>query len=132
MSIESRERLRTFVSGNTNQSAYVGFRKKVIDSLDRSETPSADLVRLKHEQNKLIVTKPFHRLGFTCYVTKPLTFHGTFRIQAFSGDSATITDKYIYNTIYYNIDKSSNLITATVNAFAQPWTISDLQKRDGA
>jgi hypothetical protein len=136
MSVVARDNVINSINSGVIPHAYVGFRKKVIDSLERNETPTKSLVQLKHEQNKNVVTKPFHNLNFDCYVTKPLTFHGTFVIQTFVSptefNNPDITSKYIYESINYTIDKSQNLITANVSAVAQPWTISDLQIKNGS
>jgi hypothetical protein len=107
---------------------YVGFRKKVIDSLDKNELPTKDLVALKHQQNEFITSNPIHSLSFNCYVTRPLTFHGCFTITAIDGNDVTdVTSKYIYQSVNYTIDKSQNLITAQVQGYAHPWSIRDLQ-----
>jgi hypothetical protein len=107
---------------------YVGFRKKVIDSLDKNELPTDTLVALKHQQNEFITSRPIHNLSFGCYVTRPLTFHGCFTITAMDGNDVTdVTSKYIYQSVNYNIDKSQNLITAQVTGYAHPWSIRDLQ-----
>jgi hypothetical protein len=107
---------------------YVGFRKKVIDSLDKNELPTDTLVALKHQQNEFITSRPIHNLSFGCYVTRPLTFHGCFTITAMHGNDVTdVTSKYIYQSVNYNIDKSQNLITAQVTGYAHPWSIRDLQ-----
>lgn len=107
--------------------SYVGFRKKVIDSLERNELPTSELVKLKHKQNEFITTIPIHDIQFNCYVTKPLKFHGVFRINAIAGSDNTVTSKYIYQSVNYTIDKSQNLITASVTGFSHPWTVKDLQ-----
>lgn len=110
---------------------YVGFRKKVLDYLDQFELPSKELLALKHSQNEATAKKPFHTIAFNCYVTKPLKFHGTFIINAFLNGEVTETDKYIYTSLGYTLDKSNNLITVSVNGQAQPWTIKELQVREG-
>lgn len=123
---------------NTNSTVgvpqgYIGFRKKVMDALDKNEIFSKEVLTFKHEQNKKVVRIPFHEISFSCYVTKPLIFHGTFVIEPFreAGQSDyKPTDKYIYESIAYNINKSSNLITATIKGIRQPWTIRELEMKN--
>ena len=114
---------------------YVGFRKYIKDSYEQNELPSDQLVKFKHDQNIQIIRTPFHSLSFSCYVTKPLKAHGTFVVKVFVDNSAinpvyNITDKYIYKSIDYAYNKSTNLITANITGFAQPWTIKELAARN--
>ena len=114
---------------------YVGFRKYIKDSYEQNELPSDQLVKFKHEQNVKIIRTPFHSLSFSCYVTKPLKAHGVFVVKVFVDNSTVnpvynITDKYIYKSIDYRYNKSTNTITAQVQGFAQPWTIMELAKRN--
>ena len=114
---------------------YVGFRKYIKDSYEQNELPSDQLVKFKHDQNVKIIRTPFHSLSFSCYVTKPLKAHGTFVVKVFVDNSAinpvyNITDKYIYKSIDYSYNKSTNLITANITGFAQPWTIAELARKN--
>ena len=111
---------------------YVGFRKKILDYLDQNELPSQELLALKHSQNEKIAERPFHGINFDCYVTKPLKFHGTFVINAFVNGEINVTDQYIYQNINYSLDKSNNLIVASVQGQAQPWTIKELELRQNS
>lgn len=133
MSTQSRDSVVNSILTGIVPKSYVGFRKKVIDSLEKNEFPTSELVELKHAQNEKITTIPIHDLSFNCYVTKPLKFHGLFRINALA-DAAnlndptlSITSKYIYQSVNYTINKSQNLITAQVNGFSHPWLIQDLK-----
>ena len=114
---------------------YIGFRKFIKDSYEQNELPSDQLVRFKHNQNVKIIRTPFHSISFSCYVTKPLKSYGTFVVKVFVDNSAinpvyNITDKYIYKSIDYSYNKNSNTITASVQGFAQPWTIKELAVRN--
>lgn len=114
---------------------YIGFRKYIKDSYEQNELPSDQLVRFKHNQNVKIIRTPFHSISFSCYVTKPLKSYGTFVVKVFVDNSAinpvyNITDKYIYKSIDYSYNKNSNTITASVQGFAQPWTIKELAVRN--
>lgn len=107
---------------------YVGFRKFVIDNFQAFILPDRTAVNFKHEINKLVVRNPLHSIAFTCYVTKPLNFHGTFVVSAFIVDTVSTTDKYIYKTLQYRYDKENNVITADVRGFNQPFTIKELEQ----
>lgn len=122
------------VSVESAPKGYVGFRKTVQDNMEAGEIFSRDLLEFKHEQNVNICKFPYHTLSFDCYVTQPLKNHGTFVIQHFIAnknvDELVSTDKYVYQSLNYNIDKGSNLITANVSGVRQPWTIKELEQRN--
>ena len=120
---------RSLETGNIPE-GYVGFRKYVIDALNSNELPSRQLVLQKHAINELIVRKPYHSISFNCYVTKPLTAHGVFVLEAFIDGTVDITDQYMYQSVSYTFDKTSNLITAAVNGISQPWTIKELDMKN--
>lgn len=114
---------------------YIGFRKQVKDYYDRTEFPSSSIMRFKHQQNTQVVSKPFHSIGFDCYVTQPLKFWGTFYINYFDGSDpqnniveSPVTETYVYSRLTYVINKSSNLITASVQGIRIPWTIRGLEE----
>ena len=133
MSVQSRDNVVKAITNGVVPKSYVGFRKKVIDSLEKNEYPTSELVELKHAQNEKITSIPIHDLGFSCYVTRPLKIHGLFRINALADSTnlndptLSITSKYIYQSVNYTISKSQNLITAQVNGFSHPWLIQDLK-----
>ena len=83
--------------------------------------------QITDELEKVIAT-PQSEVSFSCYVTKPLKFHGTFVIQVFVVDPKTVdyTDKYIYERINYVFDKSQNVITANVTGINIPFLINDI------
>lgn len=113
---------------------YVGFKKTVQDNMESGEIFSRDLLKFKHDQNVNICKYPYHSLSFDCYVTRPLQDYGTFIIKHFleeqNNDNMVSTDKYIYESVSYTIDKNSNLITARVGGVRQPWTIKELEIRN--
>ena len=127
--------INSLINTTSVPAGYVGFRKFIKDSYEQNELPSDQLVKFKHDQNVKIIRTPFHSLSFSCYVTKPLKAHGTFVVKVFVDNSAinpvyNITDKYIYKSIDYSYNKSTNLITANITGFAQPWTIKELAVRN--
>lgn len=127
--------LNSLINTAAVPSGYIGFRKIIKDSYEQNELPSDQLVRFKHNQNVKIIRTPFHSINFSCYVTKPLKSYGTFVVKVFVDNSAinpvyNITDKYIYKSIDYTYNKSNNTITASVQGFAQPWTIKELAVRN--
>jgi hypothetical protein len=136
LSLAAKNNIVNSLINTTSVSAgYVGFRKFIKDSYEQNELPSDQLVKFKHDQNVKIIRTPFHSLQFSCYVTKPLKAHGTFVVKVFVDNSAinpvyNITDKYIYKSIDYNYIKSTNLITASITGFAQPWTIAELARKN--
>ena len=124
--------IKSLTSTTNVPTQYVGFRKQIKDIYDRQEFPSKSLTDFKHAQNKEIASKPFHTVSFDCYVTQPLKFWGTFYIKAFDNNDLVDvleTDLYIYSSLTYTIDKSSNLITANVSGIRLPWTISGLEEQ---
>ena len=60
-------------------------------------------------------------------VTKPLKFHGTFTIGVFMGSSYDYTDRYLYESVSYSLDKKNNVITADVEGINIPFLIKDIQ-----
>lgn len=121
--------INSLESGNIPE-GYVGFRKYVVDSYSANELPSKSLVNKKHSINELMVRRPTHTISFDCYVTKPLSAHGVFVIQAFLNGTVDITDQYMYESIYYTFDKKNNLITAQISGISQPWTIKELEMKN--
>ena len=79
-----------------------------------------------HDIYVKLAQTPIHSIDFTCYVTKPLTFHGTFKINIL--DSGKVTDQYIYKSINYTFNKQENIITATVSGVNTPMLLGELQK----
>ena len=109
-----------FAPENTSQSPYVGFKKYLMWSMQRNEIPDQTVLKRITDSVELVSKTPISEISFTCYVERPLTFHGKFRINVFYGDSKDITDQYVYQSINYNYNKSNNLITATVQGTNMP------------
>jgi hypothetical protein len=77
------------------------------------------LTQITNHFNQIRQT-PVSSIGFQCYVSKPLNFHGKFYINVLSGTSNAQTDKYIYSSIDYNYNKLENYITADIKGFNLP------------
>jgi hypothetical protein len=102
------------------QVPFVGFKKWWIESLLRNTIPDDTvLTQITNNFNQIRQT-PVSSIRFSCYVSKPLSFHGKFYIKVLSGNSDAQTDKYIYKTIQYQYDKNNNYITASVTGFNIP------------
>lgn len=133
-SIGNVDAIQNSLSNTVVPKGYVGFRKKTMDLINRQQIFDEDGLNLKHAQNVQIVKNPFHTINFGCYITKPLKFHGTFIIKVFSDpknvNQYEVTDKYIYQSLSYTIDKNQNLITAQVSGMRQPWTIRELKEEN--
>ena len=108
------------------RSGYVGFRKYLISSLKSNIIPDYVVLQKFHDIYVKLAQTPIHSIDFTCYVTKPLTFHGTFKINIL--DSGKVTDQYIYKSINYTFNKQENIITATVSGVNTPMLLGELQK----
>ncbi len=106
---------------------YIGFRKYVIASLQRNSIPDQKSLENITDQIEKIISTPVSKISFNCYVTRPLRFHGTFRINVFLGKTADYTDQYVYDSISYRLDKNNNVITADVEGINIPFLIKDIQ-----
>jgi len=114
---------------NPYSKPYIGFRKYVVSSLQRNTIPDQRTLENITDQIEKVISTPVSKISFNCYVTKPLKFHGTFVIQVFQGSNnpADYTDKYIYDSISYRLDKKNNVITADVEGINIPFLIKDIQ-----
>ena len=102
------------------QVPFVGFKKWWIESMMRNTIPDETvLTQITNHFNQIRQT-PVSSIGFQCYVSKPLNFHGKFYINVLSGTSNAQTDKYIYSSIDYNYNKLENYITADIKGFNLP------------
>ena len=108
------------------RSPYVGFKKYLISSFQRNQIPDQTVLRNITNQYQKIIRTPISRLSFDCYVTKPLSFHGKFKINVFLGSIQNSTDEYIYERIGYSYNKQQNFITASVEGINIPILIKDL------
>jgi hypothetical protein len=106
---------------------YIGFRKYIVSSLQRNSIPDQKTLENITDQIEKIISTPVSKISFNCYVTKPLKFHGTFVIGVFQGQKYDYTDKYIYDSISYRLDKKNNVITADVEGINIPFLIKDIK-----
>jgi hypothetical protein len=103
-----------------SQAPYVGFKKYLIWSMQRNEIPDQQVLKRITDSIELVSRTPISTISFTCYVAKPLSFHGKFKINVFQGQTVNATDQYVYTSLDYNYNKSDNLITATVQGTNMP------------
>jgi len=106
---------------------YIGFRKYVVSSLQRNSIPDQKTLENITDQVEKVISTPVSKIRFNCYVTKPLKFHGTFTIGVFMGSSYDYTDRYLYESVSYSLDKKNNVITADVEGINIPFLIKDIQ-----
>jgi hypothetical protein len=103
-----------------SQAPYVGFKKYLVWSMQRNEIPDQQVLKRITDSIELVSKTPISSISFRCYVAKPLSFHGKFRINVFQGQTVNATDQYVYQSVDYNYDKANNLITATVQGTNMP------------
>jgi len=108
------------IIGLPTQVPYVGFKKWWIESMMRNTIPDDFVLTQILNNFDQIRQTPVSSINFSCYVSKPLSFHGKFYINVLSGTSTAQTDKYIYSSIQYSYDKVNNFITADVSGFNIP------------
>jgi hypothetical protein len=121
--IEAQLRLLKYLAKapfDATQAPYVGFKKYLIWATQRNEIPDQQVLKRITDSVELVSKTPISAISFTCYVTKPLTFHGKFMINVFQGQNANFTDQYVYQSIDYSYDKNNNLITANVRGTNMP------------
>ena len=129
ISIADKVKLLKYLSQapkNSAQAPYVGFKKYLTSSFQKNQIPDQTVLRNITNQYQKIIRTPISRLSFDCYVTKPLSFHGKFRINVFLGSIQNSTDEYIYERIGYSYNKQQNFITASVEGINIPILIKDL------
>ena len=105
---------------DATQAPYVGFKKYLMWATQRNEIPDQQVLKRITDSVELVSKTPISAITFTCYVTKPLTFHGKFMIKVFQGQDSNFTDQYVYQSIDYTYDKNNNLITANVRGTNMP------------
>lgn len=119
---------KDFISNdNPFSKPYIGFRKYVVSSLQRNSIPDQRTLENITDQIEKVISTPVSKISFNCYVTRPLKFHGTFSIGVFLGTTYDYTDKYVYDSISYRMDKKNNVITADVEGINIPFLIKDIQ-----
>ena len=105
---------------NSSQAPYIGFKKYLIWSMQRNEIPDQQVLKRVTDSVEVVSKTPISSISFTCYVTKPLSFHGKFMINVFQGSTVNATDQYVYQSIDYRYDKINNLITASIRGTNMP------------
>jgi hypothetical protein len=110
---------------NPAQSPYVGFKKYQINSFQRNQIPDQTVLTNITNQLQKVARTPISRIEFDCYVTKPLSFHGKFIINVFSGNPVNSTDQYIYESLSYQYNKGENYISASVQGINIPILLKD-------
>lgn len=105
---------------DATQAPYIGFKKYLIWATQRNEIPDQQVLKRITDSVELVSKTPISAISFSCYVTKPLTFHGKFMINVFQGKTSNYTDQYVYQSIDYNYNKNDNLITASVRGTNMP------------
>ena len=108
---------------DTSQAPYIGFKKYLIWATQRNEIPDQTILKRVTDSIEVVSKTPLSSVSFTCYVSKPLTYHGKFKINVFQGKIANFTDEYVYQSIDYKYDKMNNLITAFVRGINLPVTL---------
>ena len=108
---------------DTSQAPYIGFKKYLIWATQRNEIPDQTILKRVTDSIEVVSKIPISSVSFTCYVSKPLTYHGKFKINVFQGKIANFTDEYVYQSIDYKYDKMNNLITAFVRGINLPVTL---------
>ena len=80
-----------------------------------------------HTNYVKLAKQPVSTINFECYVTRPLNFHGRFKIAILNNNNADYTDWYIYDNLTYNYNKGDNLITADISGANIPILMKDLE-----
>ena len=109
-----------------NQATYVGFKKYINWAAQRNEIPDYQVLKRITDSIELVSKTPISTISFSCYVSKPLSVHGKFTINVFLGEKVNATDKYVYKSVDYNYNKSSNLIIASVTGTNLPISLGGL------
>lgn len=105
---------------DATQAPYVGFKKYLMWSTQRNEIPDQQVLKRITDSVELVSKTPISEISFSCYVAKPLNFHGKFVINVFQNKAVNATDQYVYQRISYSYDKDNNLITADVTGTNMP------------
>lgn len=108
---------------------YIGYRKIFIDQTQSNMLP--DQLSLKNFGTRLedFMLKPYQRIAFKCYVTRPLSHAGQFQIKTFLNppglspedeETSVTTGSYLYSEVTYSFTKSNNFIVADVKGEQLP------------
>ena len=112
------------INGRTH---YIGFRKYLIASLQKFAVPDYEVLQWLHTNYIKLAKQPISTINFECYVTRPLNFHGRFKIAILNNNNSDYTDWYIYDNLTYYYNKGDNLITADISGANIPILMKDLE-----
>jgi hypothetical protein len=112
------------VNGRTH---YIGFRKYLVASLQKFIVPDYEVLQWLHTNYIKLAKQPISTINFECYVTRPLNFHGRFKIAILNNNNSDYTDWYIYDNLTYNFNKGENIITADISGANIPILMKDLE-----
>lgn len=95
--------------------SYIGYRKTFYQSSESSLIHDRRALREQIEKYRETFAEPFQEINFECYVRRPLSHWGTFRVQSFVDDiEQGATDYYRYRDVSYSWSKDVNLVTARI------------------
>lgn len=106
---------------------YIGFRKYLVASLQKFAVPDYEVLQWLHTNYIKLAKQPISTISFECYVTRPLNFHGRFKIAVLNNNNNDYTDWYIYDNLIYTYNKGDNLITADISGANIPILMKDLE-----
>lgn len=112
---------------NNGRTHYIGFRKYLVASLQKFIVPDYEVLQWLHTNYIKLAKQPVSTINFECYVTRPLNFHGRFKIEILNKNNSDYTDWYIYDNLTYNYNKGDNLITADISGANIPILMKDLE-----
>lgn len=112
---------------NNGRTHYIGFRKYLVASLQKFVVPDYEVLQWLHTNYVKLAKQPVSTINFECYVTRPLNFHGRFKIEILNSNNSDYTDWYIYDNLTYNFNKGDNLITADISGANIPILMKDLE-----
>jgi hypothetical protein len=112
------------INGRTH---YIGFRKYLVASLQKFIVPDYEVLQWLHTNYIKLAKQPISTINFECYVTRPLNFHGRFKIAILNNNNSDYTDWYIYDNLTYNFNKGENIITADISGANIPILMKDLE-----
>jgi hypothetical protein len=100
---------------------YVGFHKEFLVSEDVNKMIQDEtFAREQFKIRETVTRNTFTSITLNILVTRPLHSNGTFKIKSFQGGTENTTSNFIYDTVIYNFDINTNLITATVTGVKFP------------
>ncbi len=135
LAAEAYEPFDTYIDGFISQvpdilngrTHYIGFRKYLVASLQKFVVPDYEVLQWLHTNYVKLAKQPISTINFECYVTRPLNFHGRFKIAILNNNNSDYTDWYIYDNLTYNFNKGENIITADISGANIPILMKDLE-----